>query len=144
MWLGVRCWKDKIALVVVQDGATPEVVFRRRQSASTSTDPGQRLAWFAKAVTEAIEETGCDGVSVRIADSSPDQDRAEAEGAVLAASAISGKQALRYRRQSMMKPLKVDRSAGAWNSFQRSDAFIGGLIGDEKDAAMASLAAARK
>lgn len=144
MWLGVRCWKDKISFVAVEDGATPRVVFRRRQSAPASIDPGQRVAWFAKAVTEAIEETLCDGVSVRIADSSPDQDRAEAEGAVLAATALSGRQTLRYRRQSLMKPLRVDRFAGAWNSFQRSDEFIGSLIGDEKDAAMASLAAARK
>lgn len=143
MWLGVRCWSDRLALVAVHDGAPPTLAFARRQPAPKGADRGARAAWFAKAVAEAIDETNCAGVSVRIADTSPDQERAEAEGAVLSAAHVAGRPTRTFRRQSLLKPLAVGREAGAWKAFQREDEFVGGLIGDEKDAAMASLAAAR-
>jgi hypothetical protein len=76
MWLGVRCWRDKLALVAVQDGSPPTVAFARRQAAPDVEAPGERAAWFARAVTEAIEETDCAGVSVRLADADADQERA--------------------------------------------------------------------
>jgi hypothetical protein len=143
MWLGVRCWKDKLALVVVRDGSPPMVAFARRQAAPDLEDPGERAAWFARAVTEAIEETDCAGVSVRVADADADQERAEAEGAVLAAAHLAGRPTRRFRRQSLLKPLRVGREAGAWKAFQKSDPFVGGRVADEKDAAMASLAGSR-
>lgn len=143
MWLGVRCWKDRIAVVAVIDGQPPTVLLERRQAAPRSEDPGERSAWFARTVREAIEETACSGVSVRVADSGPDQARAEAEGAVFAAAHLAGRPTRRFRRQSMMKPLGVPRGAGEWSAFQRDDQFIGSLVADAKDAAMASLAATR-
>lgn len=143
MWLGVRCWKEKLALVAVQDGKPPTVAFARRQAVPKIEDPGERAAWFVRAVTEAIEETDCAGVSVRVADADPDQERAEAEGAVLAAAHLAGRPTVRLRRQSLLKPLAIGREAGAWKAFQKEDAFVGTLVGDEKDAAMASLAASR-
>lgn len=143
MWLGVRCWGDRLALVAVQDGDPPIVSFARRQAAPKVKDRGERAAWFAKAVVEALEETGCVGVSVRVADSGPDQDRVEAEGAVLAAAHNAGRATRTLRRQSLLKPLAVSREAGAWKTFQKEDPFVGSLVGDEKDAAMASLAASR-
>lgn len=142
-WLGVRCWKDKIALVVVAEGDPPEVEFRRRQPSPAINEPAARAGWFGKVVREALNEVECEGVSVRVADTDPDQLRAEAEGAVFAAAGAAGLPAKRFRRQSLLKPLGVERSAGAWQAFQKSDAFIGGFVGDEKDAAMASLAALR-
>lgn len=143
-WLGVRCWRDKIALVAVHDADTgPEVTFQRRQPVPETTDPGERTGWFAKVVLEAINESRCTGVSVRIADSNPVQERAEAEGAVLAAAHENGVPTARYRRQSLTRPLGIDRAQGAWATFQRRDPFIGALVGDEKDAAMAALGAAR-
>lgn len=143
IWLGVRCWKDRLALVFVVDGEPPSVSFERRQPAPKATDPGEKAAWFAKAVQEAIAETGCDGVSVRVADANADQERAEAEGAVLAAAGLAGCATRRFRRQSLMKPLAVPRTSGAWQAFQKDDPFVGGLLKDQKDAAMASLAALR-
>jgi len=108
-WLGVRCWKDKLAMVAVEDGATPSVLFVRRHAAPTSDDPGARVAWFARTVVEAAEEAKCNGVSVRVADANPDQERAEAEGAVLSASHSAGFETRRYRRQSLLKPLGAGR-----------------------------------
>lgn len=144
IWLGVRCWKDRIALVAVRDAtAHPEVVLRRRQPVPDTTDPGERAAWFAKTAAEAMGESSCGGVSVRVADSDPDQMRAEAEGAVLATANQRGLLARTMRRQSLMKPLEVPREKNAWKSFQKEDDFIGALVGDEKDAAMAALGAAR-
>jgi hypothetical protein len=143
MWLGVRCWKDKLALLAVQDGKPPTVAFARRQAVPKVEDPGERAAWFARAVTEALEETDCAGVSIRVADADPDQERVEAEGAALAAAHLAGRPTRRFRRQSLLKPLGVGREAGAWKAFQKDDPFVGRLVGDEKDAAMASLAASR-
>lgn len=145
-WLGVRCWTGRIAVAVVDDGASggPLLTFARRQPCPAALDPGARAAWFARVVTEAIDEAGAVGVAVRVADSSPDQDRAEAEGAVLAAAALSGRIGVTFRRQSLLKPLGVGRQAGAWAAFQRNDSFVGSLLGDLKDAAMASQAASRR
>lgn len=78
-----------------------------------------------------------------MADADADQERVEAEGAVLAAAHASGCTTRRFRRQSLLKPLAVGRDAGAWKAFQKDDPFVGVLVGDEKDAAMASLAASR-
>lgn len=142
-WLGVRCWKDKIAVVVVADGTPPTLTMARRQPAPTGAEPGVRAAWFANVVSEAIDETGCNGVAVRVADNDPDQARAEAEGAVLAAGASAGLPTKTFRRQSLVKPLGVPAGAGAWKQFQKDDSFVGAQVGDEKDAVMASLAAAR-
>lgn len=142
--LGVRCWKDRIALVVVEEAPDgPTVRFSRRQKAPSSSDPGEVTAWFGKMTEEAIQESGATVVSVRIADTSPEQGRAHAEGAVLAAAYRAGATCKTYRRQSLMKPLGVARTTGAWDRFQKVDPFIGSLVGEEKDAAMASLAATR-
>lgn len=144
VWLGVRCWKDKIAFVAVDDtGPTPIVTFKRRQPVPSTSDPGERAGWFARTASEAITETACAGVSVRVADSDPNQVRAEAEGAVLATANEAGLPTITVRRQSLMRPLGIKNTAGAWKTFQKEDAFVGGLVGDEKDAAMASLAGAR-
>jgi hypothetical protein len=144
IWLGVRCWKDKVALVAVADSPDgPKVVLQRRQPAPRGGDAGSRAAWFARIATEAIEESGSGGVSVRIADSNPDQARVEAEGAVLAAAGQAGLPTRTFRRQSLMKPLGVGRGTGDWKRFQQEDGFVGGMVGDEKDAAMAALGAAR-
>ena len=144
-WLGVRCWASRIALAVAEDSPDgPVAVFVRRQPCPTGLNPGERAAWFAKVVTEAIDESGATGVAVRIADSGPDQERAEADGAVLASAALRGLTGVTLRRQSLLKPLGVPRGAGGWAAFQKSDPFIGALVGDLKDAAMASLGAARR
>jgi hypothetical protein len=144
IWLGVRCWKAKVALVAVRETTGgPVVVFRRRQPVPKTLDAGARAGWFAKVAAEAIAESECAGVSVRIADNNPEQTRAEAEGAVLASAHSKGLPARTVRRQSLMKPLKVPSGQGAWHRFQKDDAFIGSLVGDEKDAAMASLGASR-
>lgn len=145
LWLGVRCWTNQIALVAVADAAgRPEVVFRRRQGGAGIADAGERCAWFGKMAEEALEESGAEGLAVRVADSNPDQARASAEGAVLAVAGAQGLPTMELRRQSLLKPLGAGREAGAWKAFQKEDAFIGSLVGDEKDAAMASLGAARR
>jgi len=144
VWLGVRCWKERIAVLAVDDGpGGPSVVFRRRQNCPKGLEPGARAAWFARVAAEAVEESGCGGVAVRIADSNCEQLRCEAEGAVLAGASAAGLRTITLRRQSLIKPLSVPKGAGSWKAFQAQDPFIGSLIGDEKDAAMASLGAAR-
>lgn len=144
-WLGVRCWPDRIALVAVEAGPDgSRVCFRRRQPCPKNLDPGRRVAWFARVTGEAIDESGGDGVAVRVADSGPTQLRAEAEGAVLACAGQRGLATMTLRRQSLIKPLGVSRRSGGWTEFQKHDPLIGSLVGDEKDAAMASLGAARR
>lgn len=143
-WLGVRCWAKKIALVVVDDtGDEPQVTLKRRQPCP-ETDPGRRAAWFARMAVEALSESGSVGLAVRVADSAADQERAEAEGAVLAAAAEAGVETKRLRRQSLVKPLGVPRVAGAWRDFPRTDPFLKSLVGEERDAAMASLGGSRR
>lgn len=144
MWLGVRCWKDKIALVAVDDGDPPTIVHASRPKAPATDDPGLLAAWFGRSLTEALGEADFEGVAVRIADRDPTQERAQAEGAVLAAAAEAGLQTVTLRRQSMLKPLEVPSGRGEWAKFPKEDPFFGALVGDEKDAAMASLAATRR
>lgn len=84
------------------------------------------------------------GVAVRVSDTGPAQDRAEAEGAVLSVAGQRAVPAVTLRRQSLVKPLGVPRAPGAWASFQKDDSFVGSLPAKEKDAAMASLGAARR
>lgn len=134
-----------MSLVVVEDSATgPEVTFRRTQPCPNESDPGRRSAWFGRVVAEAMDAVDVAGVAVRVADAGPVQDRAEAEGAVLSTAGQRGVPAVTLRRQSLVKPLSVPRASGAWASFQKNDPFVGSLPAKEKDAAMASLAAARR
>ena len=44
MWLGVRCRKDKLALVVVRNGTPRRVAFARRQAAPDVEDLSERAA----------------------------------------------------------------------------------------------------
>lgn len=109
-----------------------------------NSDPGDRAAWYAMSASEALTESGATGVAVRIADGDSDRKRSVAEGAVLAVAGAARVPTVELRRQSLMKPLGVGSGAGAWSAFQKSDAFIGSLLVDERDAAMASLGAARR
>ena len=49
-WLGVRCWKDKIALALVEDDpAGPRLVQQSRARAPELSDAGDIAWWFAHA-----------------------------------------------------------------------------------------------
>jgi len=129
----------------VEDSANgPQVAFRRSQPCPTDSDPGRRAAWFGRVVAEALDAVDVVGVAVRVSDTGPAQDRAEAEGAVLSVAGQRAVPAVTLRRQSLVKPLGVPRTPGAWASFQKDDSFVGSLPAKEKDAAMASLGAARR
>ena len=146
-WLGVRCWKNRIALVVIDDHTDgPRVLFRRREGApERGSDHGPHVAWFHRVVSEVIEEARPEGVAVRVANSDPEQVRAECEGAVAVAAAQRGLPAMSLRQQGMWKPLGLPNAkAATWKAFQSEDSLIGSLVQEEKDAAMASLAAARR
>lgn len=141
--LGVRCWRDKIALVVLEDasGAEPRIVLRRRSKLTVTSD-SDRVRWVHKTVTEAIEEAKATTVAVRISDAShADQRRAEHDGVALHAGAVQDIEVVTLRRQSMLKPLGVRSGAGMWVDFQKTDPFLGRFVADEKDAAMAARAA---
>jgi hypothetical protein len=140
--LGVRCWKDRIALVALagDPGDDPDVVLHRRAKLPSSARDAERVVWVNKTVAEAIEESGADALAVRVSDADPDQVRSEHEGIALFAAASRALPVTTLRRQSMVKPLGVRREAGAWKEFPKTDGFISGFVGDEKDAAMAARA----
>ena len=144
-WLGVRCWKDRIALVAVdEDTRGPQCVLRRRTKVPTGLDEGRRADWFHKITTEAIEECHPVGVAVRISDAGDDRVRSENDGAVLVAAAHANLPSITLGWQKMRAPLGVSKEAGAWKAFPKTDPFISGLIGDERDVAMAALASVRR
>ena len=145
-WLGVRCWKDRIALVVVEDGEPPTVLFNRRHKApARAEDHGPHVLWFHRMVVEAIEETKPDGVAIRIASVDPDQIRAECEGAVAVAAAQAKLPTMDLRQQRMWNPLGVaDAKSTSWKAFLQIDPTISSLVGEEREAACASLAASRR
>ena len=141
--LGVRCWKDKVALVAVSaaPGGDPTVVLQRRGRLPASVSDTDRVEWVHKMVVEAIEEARADVVAVRVSDADPDQHRAEHEGVALLAAGARGCRGITLRRQSMLKPLGVPSGAGAWKEFPKTDPFISGFVLDEREAAMAARAA---
>lgn len=138
--LGVRCWKDKIALVVLEDvpGSEPRIVLHRRSKLAVTSD-GDRVRWVHQAVIEAIQEGNASTVAVRISDDfHADQRRAEHEGVALHAGAALNLEVVTMRRQSMLKPLGVPPGKGMWADFQRANPFVGQFVADERDAAMAA------
>lgn len=146
VWLGVRCWKDRIAMVAVKDGPTPEVSFRRRQKSPARTDRyGPHVAWFYAVTLEAIEEIAPEGVVVRVANTGAEQVRSECEGAVAVAAAHSDLPVRALRQQSMWKPLGVANARSTtWSAFLKSNPLLSTLVVDEKEAACASWAASRR
>jgi hypothetical protein len=141
--LGVRCWKDRVAIVALSGdpGSTPTIVLHRRSKLPTGGSEADRVRWVHNVVVEAIEEAKVDRVAVRVSDADPDQHRAEHEGVALLAAADKGCEAVSLRRQSMLKPLRVPAGAGAWAAFPKNDPFISDFVLDERDAAMAAKAA---
>jgi hypothetical protein len=142
--LGVRCWKDKIAVVAVSGapGGDPTVVLHRRGKLPAGVSDTDRVEWVHKMVVEAIEEAKADVVAVRVSDADPDQHRAEHEGvALLAAAGVQGCKGMTLRRQSMLKPLGVPAGAGAWKEFPKTDPFVSGFVLEEREAVMAARAA---
>jgi hypothetical protein len=142
--LGVRCWKDRVALVALdgEPGGEPMVVLHRRGKLPGGGSDVDRVEWVHKTVMEAIEESKATLVAVRVSDADPEQHRAEHEGvALLAAAGAQGCQGVALRRQSMLKPLKVPAGVGAWKEFPKSDPFISTFVLDEREAAMAARAA---
>lgn len=111
--LGVRCWKDRIALVALaaHPGDHPDVVLHRRVKLPSGALDGERVLWVHKTVTEAIEEAGAEALAVRVSDAEADQVRAEHEGVAMFAAANRGLRVVILRRQSMLKPL-WGRAAG--------------------------------
>lgn len=141
--LGVRCWKDRIALVALDhlSAADPGVVLHRRSKLAGTSD-SDRVVWVHKIVTEAIEEAEASIMAVRISDDAhADQRRAEHDGVALHAGAARDLEVMTLRRQSMLKPLGVPSGAGAWAKFQKTDPFLTQFVADEKEAAMAARAA---
>jgi hypothetical protein len=141
--LGVRCWKDRLALVALSGdpGSTPTIVLHRRSKLPTGGSEADRVRWVHNVVVEAIEEAKADRVAVRVSDADPDQHRAEHEGVALLAAASKRCDTVSLRRQSMRKPLGVPAGAGAWAAFPKSDPFISDFGLDERKAAMAAKAA---
>lgn len=140
--LGVRCWKDRVALVALRGDphGTPDVVLHRRANLPAGATDGDRARWVHKTVIEAIEESAANSVAVRVSDGDADQQRAEHEGVTLLAAASRGLMASDMRRQSMTSLLSVGRLKGAWAQFPKADQFISGFVVDEREAAMAAQA----
>ena len=146
-WLGVRCWKDKVALAVVDEaGAGPQVTFERRQQLPKGeSDAGRQARWFFQVVDEALAETTADGLAICVSSGDADQRRAGFDGAVAVAAAVHEVPVKLLRKQSMWKPLGLADAKGAtWTQYMRNDAVMGNLVGDLKEAAAASLAGARR
>ncbi len=140
--LGVRCWKDRVALVALSGdpGSDPTVVLHRRSKLPAGGSDADRVRWVHKVIVEAVEESKADRVAVRVSDADPDQSRAEHEGVALLAAVNKGCATMSLRRQSMLKPLGVPAGAGAWAAFPKNDPFISCFVLDEREAAMAARA----
>lgn len=146
-WLGVRCWKDKVALAAVHDSAEGLVLVfdRRQQLPKGDPDLGRQAHWFFQVVDEALAETEVSGLAICVSSGDADQTRASFEGAAAVAAATHGVPVKLMRKQGMWKPLGLtDRKGATWDRFLKEDRLIGQLVGDLKEAAVASLAAARR
>ncbi|MFP5256705.1 MAG: hypothetical protein ACLGI8_12760 [Acidimicrobiia bacterium] len=146
-WLGVRCWKDKVALAIVDNSATgPALTFdRRQQMPKGDADVGRQARWFFQVVEEALADTGADGLAICVSSGDADQTRASFEGAAAVAAGMRGVPVQLMRKQGMWKPLGLaDRKSGTWSDFMKHDALMSALVGDLKEAAAASLAAERR
>jgi hypothetical protein len=146
-WLGVRCWKDKVALAVVHDSESDPVLAlnRREQLPNGVTDAGRQAHWFFEVVDEAIAESSADGLAICISSGDADQSRASFEGAAAVAAAARGVPVKLMRKQGMWKPLGLpDRKGATWDRFMKQDPLMSSLVGDLKEAAAASLAAERR
>lgn len=141
--LGVRCWRDRLALVALSSdpAGSPHLMLHRRvKLPGGDGSDADRIRWVHKTVVEAIEEAGAEAVAVRVSDADPEQLRTEHEGVALFAGANRGLPVATLRRQSMLKPLGVGREAGAWKAFPKRDSFVSGFVGDEQEAAMVARA----
>ena len=144
-WLGVRCWRDKIALALVDDDPDgPRLVRQLRDRAPATDDDGELALWFCRMTRDAIDAWQPVGIAVRISDATPEQTRALHEGAVLVAAAERGLPTQVLRRSNMVNLLDASNGPGGWTMFQRNDPFVGGLVADLRDAGMASLVASRR
>lgn len=132
-------------MVVVDDADPPIVVFETVDQLPAGLTAGSAATWFANCVVEAIEQTQPQGVAVRVSDGDVQAERAHAEGAVLAAADQRGLPTILLIRQRMLKPLLGTGrpEKGAWAAFPKTDPFVSGLKTKVREAAMASLAAAR-
>ena len=146
-WLGVRCWKDKVAMALVsEESDQPRVEFSRREpSPKGQTDTGKNSYWFWQVIDEALEESSATGIAIVVSAGDADQTRAMYEGAVAAAAGARDMPVVLLRKQGMWKPLGLqDAKSATWDSFMREDQLLGELVGDLKEAAAASLVAERR
>lgn len=140
-WLGIRCWKDKIAMaVVVDDPVEPQVGFERPHSMPKGeTDVGQQAHWFFRVVDEALTETSAAGLAIFVSSGEIDQSRAIFEGAASASAGARRVPVRLLRKQAMWKPLGIADAKGAsWSAFMKDDRLFGQLVADTKEAAAAS------
>jgi hypothetical protein len=140
--LGVRFWKDKVALVAIEGdaGADLTVKFHRRAKLAARATDAERVRWVHNTIVEALDESHAGALAVRIAERDPDQLRAEHDGVTLAAAANRNLEVATFRRMSMLKPLGIGRASGDWAAFPKSDPFVSTFVGDEQEAAMAARA----
>lgn len=138
--LGVRFWKDKVALVAIdgEAGTNPVVKFHRRAKLPPKGSDAERVRWVHNTIVEALQESGADALAVRTAERDPDQHRAEHDGIALAAAANRNLDVATFRRMSMLKPLGIGRASGDWAAFPKSDPFVSEFVSDEQEAAMAA------
>lgn len=146
-WLGVRCWKDKIAMAAVDDsGAVPEVIFQRRDTIPKGeSDFGRQAQWFCRVVEEALTDCGAEGLAIYVSGGRAEQVRASFEGAAAVAGGTYGVPVRLMRRQNLWKTLGLtDFKKATWDYFIKQDDLMSGLVGEIKEAAAVSLAAQRR
>lgn len=146
-WLGVRCWPDRVALVVVDDApSSPVVAFQRRERAPAGDiDLGQLARWIQQLATEVLEATAPEGLALYTSSGEVDQVRASLEGAVAAAAGRRAIPTKLVHRKNVWKPIGVaNAKTEAWNAHLRSAAPFVGLVAELWEATAASLAAGRR